>query len=133
MTTTDSIAVLFTLVRNAVCAGHRSVKVQLTNMNMEIIKILSDEGFIGGYELESDDLKKKKIKVRLKYDSDGKALIQKINRISKPGKRVYVSKRDIPKVLGGFGVSLLTTPKGILTGKAARLANVGGELIGEVY
>lgn len=133
MAITDPIADMFTRLRNALLAGHDEVIVPFSNLKLSISKILKDEGFIKYYEMISEDLNKKNIKIGLKYRTNGKPAISGINRISRPGKRYYVSKRDIPKVLNGFGISILSTSKGLMTGRNARLKNTGGELLGEVY
>ena len=133
MTITDPIADMFTRIRNGLNVKLEVVDIPFSVIKLSISKILKDEGFIKYYEIVSDDLKKKRIKVGLKYTSSGKSVISKLTRISKPGKRIYVQKSEIPKVLNGFGINVLSTPKGVLSGRSARLKNVGGELIGEVY
>ncbi len=133
MAISDPIADMFTRVRNALAARHDKVIIPFSNMKLAIAKILKDEGFIKYYEIVSEDLRKKTIKIGLKYDDSGRSLISTIRRISKPGRRHYVAKKEIPKVLNGFGISILSTPKGVLSGRAARLANVGGEYIGKVF
>ena len=133
MTVIDPIADMFTQIRNAQIVSFDSITIHYSKIKCEIAKILTNEGFINGYEIVNDDLNKSKLKVILKYDSDGKPLIESIKRISKPSKRVYTSKSDIYKVLNGFGLLILSTSKGILSGRDARLKNVGGEILGEVY
>ena len=105
----------------------------IIGLKCEIAKILTNEGYINGYEIVNDDLNKRLIKLSLKYDKNGKPLIESIRRVSKPSKRVYTKKKDIYKVLNGFGTLILSTSKGILSGKEARIKNLGGEVIGEVY
>ena len=133
MSVSDPIADMFTRIRNALAEKHDKVVVPFSNMKLAIAKILKDEGFIKYYEIVSEDLRKKTIKIGLKYDEVGQSIITKIDRISKPGNRRYIAKREIPKVLSGFGISILSTPKGVISGRAARLANVGGEYLGRVY
>ncbi len=133
MTIIDPIADLFTRIRNGLNVNHRTVIVTYSRMKIAVLKILKEEGFILFYEIENTDLNKKVIKVGLKYSSTGKSIIQKIIRKSKPSKRVYVQKSEIPKVRNGFGICILSTSSGILSGRAARLKNVGGELLGLVY
>ncbi|MEK9726540.1 MAG: 30S ribosomal protein S8, partial [Candidatus Margulisiibacteriota bacterium] len=110
-----------------------SVTFQYSNVKCEIAKILVNEGYINGYEILNNDLNKRLIKLSLKYDKFGKPVIENIRRVSKPSKRIYTKKKDIYKVLNGFGTLILSTSVGILSGKEARLKNVGGEVIGEVY
>jgi len=133
MTVIDPIADMFTRIRNAQIVSFDSISFQYSNLKCEIAKILTNEGYINGYEIVNDDLNKRLIKLSLKYDKNGKPLIESIRRVSKPSKRVYTKKKDIYKVLNGFGTLILSTSKGILSGKEARIKNLGGEVIGEVY
>ena len=133
MTVIDPIADMFTRIRNAQIVSFDSVTFQYSNVKCEIAKILTNEGYINGYEILNDDLNKRLLKLSLKYDKDGKPLIENIKRVSKPSKRIYTKKKDIYKVLNGFGTLILSTSVGILSGKEARLKNVGGEVLGEVY
>jgi small subunit ribosomal protein S8 len=133
MTVIDPIADMFTRIRNAQIVSFDSVTFQYSNLKCEIAKILTNEGYINGYEILNDDLNKRLLKLSLKYDKDGKPLIENIKRVSKPSKRIYTKKKDIYKVLNGFGTLILSTSVGILSGKEARLKNVGGEVLGEVY
>lgn len=133
MTVIDPIADMFTRIRNAQIVSFDSISFQYSNIKCEIAKILTNEGYINGYEIINDDLNKRLIKLSLKYDKNGKPLIESIRRVSKPSKRVYTKKKDIYKVLNGFGTLILSTSKGILSGKEARIKNLGGEVIGEVY
>lgn len=133
MSISDPIADMFTRIRNAFLAKHKKVIMPYSNMKTDIAKILEIEGFVNKFEVNSKELTKKELVINLKYDESGNSIIEEINRISKPGKRIYVQKSQIPKVMNGFGISIISTPKGILSGRAARLANVGGELLGEVF
>ncbi len=133
MTVIDPIADMFTRIRNAQIVSFDSITFQYSNVKCEIAKILTDEGYIKGYEIVNDDLNKRLLKLSLKYDKDGQPIIESIRRVSKPSRRVYTKKKDIYKVLNGFGTLILSTSKGILTGKDARVKNLGGEVIGEVY
>ena len=133
MTVIDPIADMFTRIRNAQIVSFDSISFQYSNIKCEIAKILTNEGYINGYEIVNDDLNKRLIKLSLKYYKNGKPLIESIRRVSKPSKRVYTKKKDIYKVLNGFGTLILSTSKGILSGKEARIKNLGGEVIGEVY
>jgi small subunit ribosomal protein S8 len=133
MTIHDPIADLFTQIRNAQIVSFDSVVIQYSTIKHEIAKLLTKEGYLNGVEIVNKDIKKKTLKIALKYDSEGSPLFDTIKRISKPSKRVYTKKKDIYKVLNGFGTLILSTPFGIMTGKEARLKNVGGEIIGEIY
>ncbi len=133
MTITDPIADMFTRIRNAQSVGHERVVCPYSAIKYRIVKILKDEGFINGLDVLNEGINKKSIKIDLKYDENGKALVDTIKRVSKCGKRIYVKKKDVPKVLNGFGLSIISTSKGVLSGRDARLNNVGGEFIGIVY
>jgi small subunit ribosomal protein S8 len=99
-----------------------------SKLKIEIARILKEEGYIANFKL-AEEGKKKVLKVFLRYDTDGESVITTIDRVSKPGRRVYIASTDIPKVLGGLGINILTTPRGVMTGKSARKAGVGGELL----
>lgn len=129
---TDPIADFLTAVRNANQAKHDDVTVPNSKLKVEIARILKEEGYISDYSTAADD-KQGMITVTLRYLEDGERVIQKLDRVSKPGRRVYVGKSDIPRVLGGLGVSILSTPRGVLTGVQSRRAGVGGELLARVY
>lgn len=133
MTVRDTIADLFTRIRNAGSVKHNDVEVPFSKFKLAIVKILKEEGFIKFFDVVSFDSTKKSIKIGLKYTPDGRHVISELKRVSRSGKRVYVSKCDVPKVRSGFGVSILSTSSGVLSGRSARLANLGGELIGIVY
>lgn len=133
MAISDPIADMFTRIRNAFLSKHKKVIMPHSSVKSEIAKILEMEGFVNKFEVNSKDLTKKELVINLKYDESGDSIIEEINRISKLGKRIYVKKSEIPKVMNGYGISIISTPKGILSGRAARLANVGGELLGEVF
>ena len=133
MTVIDPVADMFTRIRNGLIVSFDSITFQYSNIKCEIAKILVKEGYINGYEILNDDLKKRLIKISLKYDYNGKPVIESIRRVSKPSKRVYTKKKDIYKVLNGFGTLIVSTSQGVLSGKEARLKNLGGEIIGEVY
>ena len=129
---TDPIADLLTRIRNAVQARHSIVIVPRSNIKLEIVKILKNEGFIEGYiELQGDDYGK--IKVFPKYDASNKGVIRGLRRVSRPSRRVYVGKEEIPWVRDGLGVAILTTPRGVLTDRQARSAGVGGEVLCHVW
>ena len=133
MSHSHPISNMFTIIRNAIKAKHSSVMVPFSNLKLAICKIMKDEGFIKYYEIQGESTQKKTIKVGLKYDDEGVPMISEIRAVSLPGKRKYVQKANISKVLNGFGVSFYSTSKGVLSGRAARLSNVGGEYLGYVY
>ena len=130
--TSDPIADMLTRIRNAIIARHPKVDVPGSRLKMEIARILKDEGYILNFKLAEEGVKKV-IKIYLKYTPANQPVISKIERISRPGCRVYVGRDDIPRVLGGMGINILTTPRGVMTGSAARKARVGGELLCTVY
>ena len=132
--TTDPIADFLTRVRNAVMAGHRVVEVPASNLKKEITKILFDQGYVLSYKFDDEKGPQGTIKIALKYDKITKdPVIKKIQRISKPGLRKYVSSSDIPRVLNGLGVAIVSTSAGVMTGKQAQSQNVGGEVLCYVY
>ena len=128
---TDPIADMLTRIRNAQMAGHASVAIPRSNLKVGIVNILKSEGFLEGF-VETPGRVNGKIKVFLKYDG-GKGIIRGIHRVSRPGRRVYVGKDEIPRVRNGLGVAILTTPRGILTDHQARQAGVGGEVLCKVW
>ena len=129
MSMQDTLADMFTRIRNAQMAKKVQVEIPASKAKEAIAKVLLDEGYIAGYKVS--DEKKPVLTVDLKY-SEGKAVIEKIARVSRPGLRVYKSAGEIPKVKGGLGVMIVSTNQGIISDRAARKANVGGELICEV-
>jgi len=132
MSVSDPISDLFVRIRNIIHIKGDEVVVPHSKSILAIVKILKDEGFVKFFEVLNPDANIKSIRIGLKYSSSGRSVISELKRVSKPSKRVYVKKAQIPKVLNGFGICILSTPKGVLNGKAARLANVGGELIGMI-
>ncbi len=132
MQITDPIADMLTRIRNASGAKHESVEIPSSNMKKSIVKILFDEGYIKKYEVIEDD-KQNSIKVWLKYGESKKQIIAGIKRVSKPGLRVYASCDDLPRVLKGLGIAIVSTSKGIMTDKQARKENVGGEVLAFVW
>ena len=125
---TDPIADMLTRVRNGIQARHPRVDMPSSRLKVEVARILKEEGYISNFKV-GDEGKKKVLKVFLKYGTDGSNAISSLDRVSRPGRRVYVGAHEVPRVLGGLGVSILTTPRGVLTGKAARKAGVGGEVL----
>lgn len=132
MTMTDPIADMLTRIRNANMVKHETVDVPASNVKKELSRILLEEGFIRGYDVIEDG-KQGIIRVQLKYGQSGERVISGLKRISKPGMRVYAAKHEIPKVLNGLGISVISTSKGVITDKQARKENVGGEVICYVW
>ena len=130
---TDPISDYLTRVRNAIMANHRIVEIPASNVKKEITKILHDKGYILNYKFEDDKLQGK-IKIALKYHPKTKiSAIKKIERASKPGLRKYVGHDDLPRVINGLGIAIISTSKGVMTDKEARNENVGGEVLCHVY
>lgn len=132
MTMTDPIADMLTRIRNANMVKHETVDVPASNMKKELARILLEEGFVRGYDVIEDG-KQGIIRIQLKYGQMSERVITGIKRISKPGMRVYAAKEELPKVLNGLGIAVISTSKGILTDKQARKENVGGEVICYVW
>ncbi len=132
MQTTDSIADMLTRIRNASSAKHDSVKIPESNMKKAIAQILVDEGYIKGFKVE-DDGKQGMIEIALKYGQNKTAAITGLRRVSKPGLRIYSGCEDMPKVMKGLGIAIVSTSKGVMTDKDARKANVGGEVLAFVW
>jgi small subunit ribosomal protein S8 len=128
---TDPIADLFTRVRNGLMVNHDAVEMPGSKMKTRIAEILKEEGFIKNFRVREDG-KQGILKLYLKYHN-GDAAIRGIRRISKPGRRTYVSSRDIPKVLSGLGIAIITTSSGVMTDKLCREKSVGGEVLGHVW
>ena len=132
MNTTDPIADMLTRIRNANTSKHKTVDIPASNMKLGIAEILFKEGYIKSFEEIKDD-NQGTIRVTLKYDEKGAKVISGLKRISKPGLRVYASKDELPKVLNGLGIALISTSKGIKTDKEARAENLGGEVLAYVW
>ena len=135
---TDPISDMLTRIRNAVSAKHVRVDLPASKLKAEIARILQDEGYIQGYRIVDEAAEKGQkprqlIRVFLKYGPHGEKVISGIERISRPGRRVYLSVEDVPPVLGGLGTNILTTSRGVMTGRAARKAGVGGEVLCNVW
>ena len=128
----DPIDDMLTRIRNAIKARFPKVDVPASKLKTEIARILKDEGYILNYKIV-DDGNHKAIRVYLKYTAANAPLISNIERVSRPGCRVYVGSDEIPKVLGGLGINIMTTPRGVMTGKAARKEGVGGEVLCRVF
>jgi len=132
MSFTDPVADFLTRIRNAHSARHPKFDVPASKLKLEIARILKEEGYIANYKISEED-SKKTLRVYLKYGPNNEAAINCIERVSRPGCRVYVGRNEINRVLGGLGINILTTPKGVMTGRQARKEGVGGEVLCEVY
>ncbi|HEY7875465.1 MAG TPA: 30S ribosomal protein S8 [Actinomycetota bacterium] len=132
MTMTDPIADMLTRVRNASSAMHDEVSIPSSKIKENIARILVDEGYVDSYEIDADN-GHPVIKIRLRYSDERERVIAGIRRISKPGRRVYRGAQELPRVLGGLGVAIISTSQGVMTDKQARRAKVGGEVLAYVW
>ena len=132
MRLTDPVADFLTRVRNALRARHQKVDVPASKLKLEIARILKEEGYILNFKTVEEE-GKKVLRIYLKYSNANEAAITNVERVSKPGCRVYVGRTEIPRVLGGMGINILTTPRGVMTGRQARREGVGGEILCEVW
>jgi small subunit ribosomal protein S8 len=130
--TSDPISDMLTRIRNALRARHTKVDVPASRLKGDIARILKQEGYILNYKL-AEEGSRKTIKIYLKYAQNEQPVISHLERISKPGRRVYVGAREVPRVLGGLGVNILTTPRGVMTGRDARAQGVGGEVLCQIW
>jgi len=130
--TSDPIADMLTRLRNAVTARHPKVDVPASRLKAEIARILKEEGYISNFKVAEEGVKKV-IKIYLKYSATNAPVITRIERVSRPGCRVYVGRDDIPRVQGGLGINILTTPRGVMTGRTAHMEGVGGELLCQIW
>jgi small subunit ribosomal protein S8 len=130
--TADPIADMLTRVRNALIARHAKVDVPASRLKNEVARILKEEGYILNYKL-TEEGSKKFIRLYLKYTTANLPVISRIERVSRPGCRVYVGSKEIPRILGGLGINILTTPKGVMTGTSARKEGVGGEVLCQIW
>ena len=136
---TDPIADMLTRIRNAVTARHARVEMPASKLKSEIAKILQDEGYIAGFKMVETPAERpgkaarQQMRMFLKYGPAGEKAISGIQRVSRPGRRIYVNRETVPPVLGGLGVCILTTSRGVMTGRAAQQAGVGGEILCNVW
>jgi small subunit ribosomal protein S8 len=130
---TDPIADMLTRLRNAARAKHLRVDIPASRLKVEIARILKEEGFISSFKVVDEGRHKKILRVQLKYAADKRCVISDLRRVSRPGSRRYVSCSQIRPVVGGLGLSILTTPRGLMSGRAARKAGLGGEVLCEVW
>ena len=132
MSMTDPIADMLTRIRNANQVSHTSVEMPSSKLKVQLAKLLKEEGYIADYEEKSEG-KFKVLSITLKYDAKNKPIITKLERVSKPGLRSYSKAKNLPKVLGGMGIAVVSTSKGLLTDRKARKENLGGEVVCYVY
>ena len=132
MSMTDPIADLLTRIRNAQVARHKTVDVPASKIKVAIVTILKDEGFVDNFKLVEAAVQGT-IRIQLKYGNTGERAIQGLERVSRPGRRVYCGKDEIPKVLDGLGLTILSTPRGVMTGQSCRRLGVGGEILCNVW
>ena len=132
MSLTDPVADFLARIRNAIHARHQKTDVPASKLKLEIARILKEEGYISNFKAVEEN-GHKILRVYLKYGSENQAAISNLARISRPGCRVYVGRSEIPRVLGGMGINILTTPRGVMTGRQARKEGVGGEILCEVW
>jgi len=136
---TDPIADMLTRIRNAVTARHARVEMPASKLKSEIARILQDEGYISGFKMVETPAERpgkaprQQMRMFLKYGPSGEKVISGIERVSRPGRRVYANRDEVPTVLGGLGVTILTTSRGVMTGRAAQKAGVGGEILCNVW
>ena len=136
---TDPIADMLTRIRNAVTARHARVEMPASKLKAEIARILQDEGYIAGFKMvetpasRAGKASRQQMRMFLKYGPGGERAISGIERVSRPGRRVYANRDEVPPVLGGLGVAILTTSRGVMTGQAAKKAGVGGEILCNVW
>jgi small subunit ribosomal protein S8 len=137
MTVIDPIADMLTRIRNAVSAGHTLVAMPSSKLKIEIAKIMKDEGYLEGFDIAENEASPQKVlRLKIKYVGERRErrpVISGIERVSKPGRRIYTKKQDIPWVLSGIGVAIISTPKGVMTGARARQLGVGGEILCKVW
>ena len=132
MSVTDPVADFLARIRNALQARQQKVDSPASKLKLEIARILKEEGYISNFKATEED-GRKVLRVYLKYGPNNEAVISALQRVSTPGCRVYVGRNEIPRVLGGLGINILTTPRGVMTGRQARREGVGGEILCEVW
>jgi len=132
MIVSDPVADMLTRIRNALAARHAKVDVPASRLKSEIARILREEGYVANYKL-AEEGSRKLIRIYLKYTAGNQPVISHIERVSRPGRRVYVGSKQIPRVLGGMGINILTTPRGVMTGRNARKEGLGGEILCQVW
>lgn len=129
---TDPIADMLTRIRNAIMANHQRVDIPGSKLKLEVARILKEEGYINNYVTKGEK-PKFTIRIFLRYDAKGVSSITHLSRVSRPGRRVYTGASRIPRVLGGYGINIISTSKGLMSGKKARQENIGGEIMANIY
>ncbi|HEX8162211.1 MAG TPA: 30S ribosomal protein S8 [Pyrinomonadaceae bacterium] len=129
---TDPIADMLTRMRNAIASKHSRVDIPASKLKLEIARILKEEGYINNFVIKGEGVKRT-LRIFLRYDTRGTSSITHLSRVSRPGRRVYMGSTGIPKVLGGYGVNIVSTSRGLMSGKRARRENVGGEVLAQIY
>jgi small subunit ribosomal protein S8 len=129
---TDPIADMLTRVRNAIAAKHSRVDIPASKLKLEIARILKEEGYINNYVTKGEGVRRS-IRIFLRYDGRGTSSITHLERVSRPGRRVYVGADEVKRVLGGYGINIISTSRGLMSGKSARRENVGGEVLANIY
>ena len=129
---TDPISDMLTRIRNAIRAKHTRVDIPGSKLKIEVARILKEEGYINNYVTKGDGVKYS-IRIFLRFDAKGVSSITHLERTSKPSRRVYVGSDDIPRVLGGYGINIISTSKGLMSGKKARQEKIGGEILAQIY
>ncbi len=132
MKLTDPVADMLARIRNSIQARHQKVDVPASKLKLEIARILKEEGYVSNFKATEEE-GHKIVRIYLKYGTNNEAAISNLARVSRPGCRVYVRRSEIPRVLGGMGINILTTPRGVMTGRQARREGVGGELLCEIW
>ena len=133
MSMTDPIADMLTRIRNGITARHERVELPVSKLKVEIARILKSEGFISNFKVVDEDKIQGTLRVYLKYSDDGEPVIHGIERVSRPGRRVYRAKDELPRVLGGLGLAIVSTSKGVLSGAEAAGIGIGGEVLCQVW
>lgn len=128
----DPISDLLTRLRNGMRAGHERVDMPASRLKQDLLRVLSEEGYVGAFR-QVEEKGRPVLRVALKYDPEGEPIVVGLQRVSRPGRRVYARSQEIPEVLGGLGISILSTSRGIVTGRAAREARLGGEILCNVW
>ncbi len=129
---TDPIADMLARIRNAIAAKHSRVDIPASKLKLEVARILKEEGYINNFVVKGEGVRRN-VRIFLRYDQRGTSTISHLQRVSRPGRRVYMGATEIPKVLGGYGVNIVSTSRGLMSGKRARRENVGGEVLAEIY
>jgi small subunit ribosomal protein S8 len=132
MKLTDPVADMLARIRNAISARHQKVDMPASKLKLEIARILKEEGYVSNFKATEEE-GHKILRIYLKYGNNNEAVISNVSRVSRPGYRVYVRRTEIPRVLGGMGINILTTPRGVMTGSRARKEGLGGEVLCEVW